>query len=171
MARRPEVGESANGAALSSKQQSENSVRTKTKKQRSSLASVTPSFAKRVCFPMVEIASTNYPSHNQHINQRKKLEASLAITVRLIIVTFTFALLPTIVVMGTGSLASVDPSSISYNPVCKTMWSSFAYIVSRVLLSNSLANCIIYSYRSSEFREVVKSFLWRIISRNSKSLK
>lgn len=162
---RPTVGETLSPPVSTNTQTSENFTQTHTNRDQGSRHSFGSIHSKRSSVPNIEVAQ-----RKKRINPRKRLELSLAVTVRLIVVTFTLALLPAMIVMGTGLLATVNAASSRFNPLSKTIWTSFSYIASRILFSNSFANCFIYSYRSSEFRKTVKSFLSCTKTRNSKTL-
>ena len=98
---------------------------------------------------------TKRTSHEQSC--RKQLELSLAKTVRYVIVAFTLALLPCIIVVGTAGLNSLDPSDLNFRPLSIAAWNGSAYLAVRILFSNSFVNCIIYSYRNKNFRTGLKN--------------
>ena len=128
------------------------------KKPRWSLTAVAAYVSNRFCTDTVigNSASSVHQEFNQEKTMREKLEVSLAKTVRYVVIAFSLALLPTIIAIGVGTLSTLKPSSPQFNPVAKATWGGFVYISSRIFFSNSLANCLIYSFRSSNFRATLK---------------
>ena len=92
-------------------------------------------------------------------NNRKQLEVALATTVQYIVIAFSMAILPSTVSVGVGTITSLDPNSPNFNPLGIATWTGFSYLASRILLANSFINCIIYGYRSKDFRSALKTFL------------
>ena len=99
---------------------------------------------------------TEATSHEQFC--RKQLELSLAKTVRYVVVAFTLALMPCIIIVGTGHLNSIVTvrSDPNFNSLSSAVWRGFAYLAASILFSNSFVNCIIYSYRNKNFRTGLK---------------
>ena len=111
-------------------------------------------------------SSTTVQSEQSHQNfNRKHLELSLAKTVRYIVIAFTLALLPSIVTMVIGRLSTLEPSGSNFNPLAKAAWNGYSYLASRILFSNSFVNCVIYSYRSNNFRKTLKNLFYRFFKK------
>ena len=101
---------------------------------------------------------TEGASHEQFC--RKQLELSLAKTVRYVVVAFTLALVPSIIVLGYTSLKYMISSDFDFNfHHSAAVWNGFSYLAVRILFSNSIVNCIIYSYRNKNFRTAFKKSL------------
>ena len=100
---------------------------------------------------------SSFGNSQSSISPNKSADLSLARTVRLVVIGFSFAIIPSLIVMGVGTLDILEPSSKSFDPKAKTMWNTFAYISSRLLFANSFFNCFIYSYKSSKFRIAAKN--------------
>ena len=99
-------------------------------------------------------AVTEGTSHEQFC--RIQLELSLAKTVRYVIVAFTLALVPSIIILGYSSLNSMVSFDFSFILRHSAVWNGFWYLAVRILFSNSIVNCIIYSYRNKNFRAGLK---------------
>ena len=108
-------------------------------------------FGKR--FSTVNAQETTFVTEETNHEQfcRQQLELSLAKTVRHVVVTFTLALVPSIVVAGTARLNLLIPSDFDFIPLSLAAWNGSAYLAVRILFSNSFMNCIIYSYRNKDF--------------------
>lgn len=91
--------------------------------------------------------------------EHKSTELVLTTTVRLIVVAFSVAIIPSILVMICGGLNSIEPTRKEFDPTAKAVWNSLAYLASRILFSNSFFNCLIYSYKSSKFRKAARALL------------
>ena len=91
--------------------------------------------------------------------EKKSTELIRTTTVGMIVVAFSIAIIPSILVMIIGVLNVFEPNHKEFNPVAKAVWNSLAYIASRILFSNSFLNCLIYSYKSKKFKKAAKSLL------------
>ena len=98
---------------------------------------------------------TRGASHEQLC--RKRLELSLAKTVRYVVAAFTLALAPSFIILGFVRLNSVVSSDINFKLLFSTVLRGFTYLAIRILFSNSFVNCIIYSYRNKNFRTGLKN--------------
>ena len=81
-------------------------------------------------------------SHEQFC--RKQLELSVAKTVRYVVVAFTLALLPIIVILGYVFLNSVVVSIVNFNPISLAALNGSAYFAVRILFLNSIVNWLHY---------------------------
>ena len=86
-------------------------------------------------------------------------DSTIVKTIRVVVVAFTLAILPSIAVMLWGLSVNLDPESLKFNPVQKTAWNSLAYLASRVLFANSFFNVIIYSYTNPMYWRATKRLL------------
>ena len=102
-------------------------------------------------------AVTKGASHEQFC--RKQLELSLAKTVRYVVVAFTLALVPSIIVLGYTSLKYMISFDFDFIFLHSAVWNGFSYLAVRILFSNSIVNCIIYSNRNKNFRTAFKKSL------------
>ena len=107
---------------------------------------------------------TEGTSHEQFC--RKQLELSLAKTVRYVVVAFTLALVPSIIIVGTCRLNSTERvrSNFNFSSLSSAVWRGFAYLAAKILFSNSFANCIIYSYRNENFRTGLKKLVHGLLN-------
>ncbi|CAK8692309.1 uncharacterized protein LOC143462742 [Clavelina lepadiformis] len=92
------------------------------------------------------------------------VERRLAKTLAVMIGAFTIALLPGIIVLSIQPAlgAFISPQSFpkSYSSYAANVYMSAEYVASRLFLSNSFWNCIIYSIRNRHFRRaLVDSFI------------
>nr|XP_039263612.1 uncharacterized protein LOC120339530 [Styela clava] len=83
-------------------------------------------------------------------NSAASVERRLARTLSIMIGAFTLALMPNIATMIANAVASGNNS-----PKTSVRLASTLYVASRILLSNSFWNCIIYSIRNRHFRRAM----------------
>ena len=118
--------------------------------------------------------NTHCHSNNRNLQQdcghhrrfRRKLELKLAKTVRYVVIAFSCVLVPCLISLGEGGFSYdglLDPCDSVYNAIAVAATVGFNYVTTRLLLCNSFANCIIYSYRSNDFRSVLKMVLLSMI--------
>ena len=104
-------------------------------------------------------------------NKNKSIELLLMSTVRTVVIAFSIAIIPAMIVMALGIQPIFEPSSKYFKPTAKACWNSFAYISSRLIFANSFFNCFIYSYKCNRFREAVKALFCLCLQTKQKQMK
>nr|XP_002131244.1 uncharacterized protein LOC100181694 [Ciona intestinalis] len=89
----------------------------------------------------------------------ENVEEKLAKTLAVMIGAFTIALLPSIIILALGvaldKLITPARYPATYSPYATNFYNSAQFVASRLLLSNSFWNCIIYSVRNRHFRRAL----------------
>ena len=104
-----------------------------------------------------ETPSARQATDNNQLRNWKKIEVSLAATVRYVVITFSVASLPFVAVVVCWLAFPSLPINLSLLGI--SLLNGFTHLFTRFLFSNSFMNSIIYSYRSKDFRTELKKYL------------
>ena len=114
--------------------------------------------------------SLSQPSGSKKYSHFKHLEKTLNSTLRLVVIAFTLSYLPLSITQCFSKAKSINLRKYprSFEPDINFAWNIAMFISSRLVISNSFVNCIIYNITNKEFLHAAKKVFFKYCSKRIK---
>lgn len=103
------------------------------------------------------------PNGLKKFNHFKKLEKTLNATLKAVVIAFTLSYLPLSITQCFSQSKSINLQKFprTFDSDVNFTWNIVMFVSSRLVLSNSFINCIIYNIKNKEFLRAAKRILFR----------